>query len=266
MQDIPAADRGLTLGVGLFETVLAIDGRPMLWAAHLDRLKRGCAALALPPPDRALCEARVYEELAQSGLDQGRAAVRLTWTGGSGARGLAMPDPARPRLLVTVARAATPPDSAALHTSTIRRNATSPASRMKTLNYLDNVLARAEATAAGADEALMLDHSGALACAAAANLFWLESDALFTPALGCGVLDGVIRAAALRLAPQLGLAIHEVHAPASRLADGDGAFLTNSLQGAVPIRSLDGTALKTMNASGAALMARLRAVSEGREA
>lgn len=259
MDTVPADDRGLTLGVGLFETVLALDGRLAHWDAHLDRLARGCAVLGLPPPDRALCIARAHEALA--GLAQGRAAVRLSWTGGSGARGLATPASPEPRLLVVAAQAAPPPQSLSLQTSAIRRNPSSPAARMKTLNYLDNVQARAEATASGADEALMLDPAGDLACAAAANLFWLEGARLLTPALDCGVLDGIVRAKILHIAPELGLAAEQVHAPPARLHASDGAFLTNSLQGAVAARSLDGAPLPACDP---ALLARLTAAAEAR--
>ncbi len=261
MQTVPADDRGLTLGVGLFETVLARDGRLAHWEPHLDRLARGCAALGLPAPDRALCAVRVHDTLAQAGLLKGRAAVRLSWTGGSGARGLAAPVAPEPRLLATAAQAAPPPQSLSLKTSAIRRNPSSPAARIKTLNYLDNVQARAEAAASGADEALMLDPVGDLACAAAANLFWLEGPSLFTPALDCGVLDGIVRAEILRIAPTFGLAVEQVHAPPARLFASDGVFLTNSLQGAVAARSLDGAPLPACDP---ALLARLTAVAEAR--
>lgn len=260
-QTVPADDRGLTLGVGLFETVLALDGRLAHWDAHLDRLARGCTALGLPAPDRGLCAARAEDALALAGPATGRAAVRLSWTGGSGARGLAAPAAPEPRLLVTATAAATPPQHLSLKTVAIRRNPSSPAARMKTLNYLDNVQARAEATMAGADEALMLDPKGDLACAAAANLFWLEGARLFTPALDCGVLDGIVRAQILRLAPTLGLRAEEVHAAPARLQTSDGVFLTNSLQGAVAARSLDGAALPACDP---ALLQRLTAAAEAR--
>jgi branched-subunit amino acid aminotransferase/4-amino-4-deoxychorismate lyase len=240
MSGVPADDRGLSLGVGLFETILAVDGGLALWDAHMDRLERGCGVLALPLPDRATCLELAHDALQRAGLETGRAAVRLTWTGGSGARGLAAPSPAEPRLLVAAAPSAPPPTSLALHTSTIRRNASSPTARLKTLSYLDSVLARAEATAAGADEALLLDQAGSVACAAAANIFWLEGSALCTPALSCGVLDGVVRAVAIYVAAELGMDVKEVSAPPARLFGADSVFITNSLQGCVAVHRIDG--------------------------
>jgi branched-subunit amino acid aminotransferase/4-amino-4-deoxychorismate lyase len=262
MDTVPADDRGLTLGVGLFETLLVVDGRPAHWAAHLDRMARGCAALGLPPPDLAACAEAADRALAEASLTVGRAALRLTWTGGSGDRGLAAPTVARPRLLATVARIGAPPERVSLATVSVRRNPTSPASRFKTLNYLDSVLARQAAVSAGADEALMLDTEGHLACVAAANLFWLEGERLRTPALGCGVLDGVVRALAITLAPAHGFSVDEVTAPPTRLMTGQGGFTTNSLQGAVRVGSVDGVPLPDGGPKLSALLAAVRAAAE----
>jgi branched-chain amino acid aminotransferase/4-amino-4-deoxychorismate lyase len=241
--DIPADDRGLTLGVGLFETMLAIDGVPQFWAEHLHRLARGCARLGLPPPDANDCITGADDALSRANLMQGRAALRLTWTGGSGDRGLAGPTSPTPRLIIAASPAPTAPASVSLASVSVRRNPSSPTSRLKTLSYLDNVMARQEAVAAGADEALMLDTDGNLACAAAANLFWFRGDILCTPALDCGVLDGIIRAKILSQAQGLGMAVEEIHAPQAALAGCAGAFLTNSLLGVVPIALLDGRPL-----------------------
>jgi branched-chain amino acid aminotransferase/4-amino-4-deoxychorismate lyase len=250
-------DRGLTLGVGLFETVLVEAGRPVLWTAHLDRLERGCATLGLPAPGRDLCAREARRAIGAAGLGAARAALRLTWTGGPGARGLADPPSPAPRLLASAAPASPPPRAIGLATAMVRRNPSSPASRLKTLSYLDNVLARRQALAAGADEALMLDVDGRVACAAAANLFWLEDDSLCTPALDCGVLDGTVRALVLRLAPRFGLAMREVLAPPQALFDSGGVFISNSLTGAVPVSRIDGVAVADAAARLAPLLAAL---------
>lgn len=241
---IPPDDRGFTLGDGLFETLLAEDGRLDRLEAHLDRLSDGCAALGLPSPDRAEAARLMRRALAEAGLEDRRAAVRLTLTAGSGGRGLDRPAELQPRLVATAAPA--PRSHAPLRLATaagVRRNADSPASRLKTLAYLDNVLARREARARGADEALMLNTRGEAACAAAANLFWIAGERLFTPALECGVLAGVMRAAVLGAARSLGLEACEQIAPGEALAAVDAVFLTNSLIGVRPVSDLDGRAL-----------------------
>ena len=239
---IPPDDRGFTLGDGLFETVLAEAGDLVRPDVHLDRLTAGCASLGLPAPDRALALNLMRRALADSGLGEARAAVRLTLTAGSGGRGLDRPAELRPNLVATAASAPRPTTPARLVTAAVRRNDQSPAARLKTLSYLDNVLARAEAQAAGADEALMLNTRGELACAAAANLFWIQGCMLFTPALGCGVLAGTARARVLTIAAGLGAEVCEARSMPGALEAAEAVFLTNALVGLRPAAELDGRA------------------------
>jgi branched-subunit amino acid aminotransferase/4-amino-4-deoxychorismate lyase len=237
MTAIDPADRGFTLGHGLFETILWDNHRLDRWDAHLDRMARGCAVLGLPAPDRTTCRNAAEAALLAAGSPH-RAAVRLNWSAGAGGRGLDPPATPHPVLTATAAALARPEGPARLATSAIRRNDRSPASRLKTLAYLDNVLARAEARAAGADEALMLNTEGEVACAAAANIFWIRHGSVFTPALECGVLDGIMRADVLAACLRLGVPAQEVRAKPAQLL-GSPLFLTNSLVGVRPVVALD---------------------------
>ncbi|HEX7761521.1 MAG TPA: aminotransferase class IV, partial [Caulobacteraceae bacterium] len=88
MTGVPTDDRGLTLGDGLFETLLARDGDLVAFEAHLGRMTAGCAVLGLPPPDPDLARRLCREALTRADLSNDRAAVRLTLTAGSGGRGL----------------------------------------------------------------------------------------------------------------------------------------------------------------------------------
>jgi hypothetical protein len=118
----------------------------------------------------------------------------------------------RPCLRLAARAAAAPPVTTPvdLVLAKTRRNEGSPASRLKTLSYLDNVLARAEAKAAGADEAVMRNNHGDLTCAAAANLFWIAEGRLFTPALHCGVLNRHRPGAGAGGGAALDVEVHEV--------------------------------------------------------
>jgi len=240
---MPLDDRGLLLGDGVFETILAIDGELILFEAHIARLRRACWELGLnqPEPDaaRRLCELA----LGDTGATSGRFAVRLTLTAGSGGRGLNRPEMIEPHVFAATSRHVRPEGAIGLRTSAIRRNPTSPGARMKTLSYLDNVMARREAEPA---EALMLNTSGDLACAAAANLFWIKEGRLFTPSLDCGVLDGVMRRQVLLVAGEFGLSPREGNFPPSALTEAEAVFLTNSLIGVRPVSSLDGRDLPTL--------------------
>ncbi|WP_165837210.1 aminotransferase class IV [Phenylobacterium hankyongense] len=243
MSDDWTTDRGFTLGHGLFETVLFEAGELQDLAAHLDRLRRGCAVLGLPPPDPQACESALRAAVAALPQPARRAAVRLNWSAGVGHRGLNAPDPLRPRLSASAAATPSPPAAMTLRTVEVRRNEGSPASYVKSLSYLDNVLARGEATRAGADEALMLNNRGEIACAAAANVFWLSESRLCTPAIACGVLAGTMRARVLAWWRAQGWPAAEVRQGAKALAGAEGIFLTNSLLGVCPVSEHDGREL-----------------------
>ena len=240
---LPLDDRGLLLGDGLFETLRAEAGRALDLEAHLERLRAGARALKIPLPEADLPRA-IDALLAANGLSQGSAALRITLTRGSGPRGLLPPSAPRPRLFMT-AVAWTPPPREPLRAilAGVRRNEHSPLSRLKTLNYLDNVLARLEAEERGADEALMLNTAGRLVCATAANLFLVRGRRLFTPPVTEGVLPGIARASVLDLAPRLDLSVAEVPLEPAQLWEADEAFLTNSLIGLRSVVEVDGRAI-----------------------
>ena len=233
-------DRGFTLGDGLFETLLALDGVPVHWDEHITRMMESARALGLPKPDAEAALNLVEASLKRAGLATGRAAVRINWSAGSGGRGLDRPAALSPALTVTVAAAPPPAGPARLITVSVRRNDTSPASRHKTLSYLDNVLARGEAIARGADEALMLNTRGEVACAAAANIFGMADGRLHTPDLACGVLNGIARG---MLINHLQPAVVQTRAGPEALAKADAIFLTNSLIGVRDVAELDGRRL-----------------------
>ena len=239
---VPADDRGLLLGDGLFETILALDDVLQRWEAHLARLARGCAVIGIAPPDPAAALAAAETALAEARLGSGRAAVRLTLTAGTG-RGLERPVSATGRLIAQAFPAPLPQEPLRLAVVPIRRNETSPLSRIKSLSYLDNILARRQARGLGAGEALLLNSRGEIACAAAANLFWIQGGRLFTPALDCGVLEGVRRGQVIEAAEAIGVEVAQIAAPLEALEGAEGAFLTNSLIGLRPVGWLDGRPL-----------------------
>jgi branched-chain amino acid aminotransferase len=235
------ADRGLTLGDGLFETIAVFGGRPAALGAHLDRLCAAAAEIRLPV-DRAFCEAEVR---ALAAGEAGDSVVRLTVTRGAGARGLAIPDGASPAVIVSsspypAAMRFTP---IRLATSSVRRNPSSFASRAKTLSYLDSVLAFDEAKAAGADDALMLNTEGRAASTAMANLFAVIGAELVTPPVSEGVLPGIVRRIALDAAPGLGLRVVERPFDADELERADAVFATNSVRLVMPVLAVDGSEL-----------------------
>lgn len=239
---IDPGERGFLLGDGLFETLLAVDGRAPLSERHLARLAASASALGIPLPFAiAEIEAASRALLRASGLAEGLAALRITLAAGPGPRGLARPESARPTLLITAAgREAGRLPPARLHLASTRVAAASPLRRHKTLSYLENVLAWREAVAAGADEALLLNTEDRIAEASAANLFALRDGALWTPPIEDGALPGITRGLVLELARVEGLGLREVGLRVEDLIVADAVFLTSSLAGLRPVSALGG--------------------------
>jgi branched-chain amino acid aminotransferase len=232
-------DRGLTLGDGLFDTSLARGGKVFRRDAHLARFVQGAAALCIP----------LQIEEAAAALDAlagaiGDGALRLTLTRGGGARGLRIPENPKPILFgaATPGRGEVIFASLTLATTAIRRNETSPSSRIKTLAYLDAILANREAQAKAADEAVFENMAGRVACAATGNLFAVFGSRLVTPPLSDGVLAGTMRAFVLERAKACGLEAAEESLSLVEWLKADAVFVTNSLRLLAPCSAVDGQA------------------------
>lgn len=245
---VDAADRGLLYGYGLFETLRVKGGRPVLLERHLDRLFASAPVLGLTLPwDRDTLARLVAECAVRNGVAEG--GVRLTVTAGPGPA--FAPGGTAPGLVLTARRAPLYPEDACERgyravTAAVRRNHRSPLAGVKSLNYLDNLLARREAAARGADEALLLNVDGELAEGAATNLFFVRRGRLCTPEVACGALPGVARGRVLELARSAaGKDAGVVSVEAGRygpeaLVEADEAFLTNALMGVMPLVAVDG--------------------------
>jgi branched-chain amino acid aminotransferase len=194
---IDPSDRGLTLGDGIFETIRVRNAVPRQVRHHLARLRRGAEQLGIQIPlTDADISAAFNQTLAANGLVD--AVLRLTLTRGTGPRGVAPPANVTPTMLITAAAWVEPPSQiTAMICQTTRRNEFSPLSGLKSLNYLDNILACREARQRGADDAILLNTQGNAAEATAANLFVLKGGKWFTPAVRDGALPGIFRARAL---------------------------------------------------------------------
>lgn len=240
-------DRGYALGDGLFETMRAREGRLPWLECHLARLRAGAEVIGLSGiPDDGVLAGAIYETLEANGLSE--AAVRLTVSRGVPARRGLLPEQGQgPTLVIGVQTFVGYPPSlyargARAITSSIPRNERSPLARIKALSYLENVLARREADAHGADEALLLNTAGYLVCASAANLFLALDDTLLTPDLASGALPGTVRELVLdELAPRMGLTVAERAVRPEELAAADEAFLTSALLGVMPLTGVNGS-------------------------
>jgi len=121
-----------------------------------------------------------------------------------------------------------------------RRNSQSPLSRIKSISYLNNLLAHSEAIAAGADEAILLNERGFVAECSTSNIFLVVEGRLLTPSEESGILPGVTREVVVELAHGLGIAAAVGEIPSANLLSAEEAFLTNSVIEVMPITEVDG--------------------------
>lgn len=238
---LPASDRGLAYGDGLYRTLEVLAGQPQRWGWQWQRLAADCAALRLPCPDEALLLAEIATVCA--GLP--RAVAKVVLTRGSGQRGYAIPATVQPTRIVSAAAWAGYPPERAAQGITVRWCSTRLGLQpllagIKHLNRLENVLARSEWDDPAIAEGLMLDSDGTVVEGTMSNLFWVRDGQLYTPPLDrCGV-SGAIRACVIDTARQLGVVVSEQRLQPAELLEADEAFVCNSLAGIWPLRQLDG--------------------------
>jgi branched-chain amino acid aminotransferase len=235
--DVSPFNRGLTLGDGLFETLLIVDGTALWPDEHLARIEESATKLGLPFPREEFFKAIFGLEVA---CGKGLHTLRLTLTRGATGRGLG-DDGGTPMVLAT----AGPFDATLigqrlrLATSSVRRNPTSFASCHKSLSYVDSIVATREAEARNAESALMLNVAGHVASTAIGNLFLLRGDELVTPSLDQGILPGIMRSVILKLGARLGLKVSERAVEPHEILSADAVFQSNSLRVLSPVERLD---------------------------
>ncbi len=244
---LSALDRGFTLGDGVFETMRASHGRILHLSQHLSRLRHGASVLEILAPSENELTAALQGVLSR--ISDAQVVLRLTVSRGiDKGRGIALP----PSPLPTVVIRATPLVPHPTETykrgfhaaiSSIRRNESSPLSRIKSCNYGDSILARAEATRRGYDEAVMLNSMDEVACASIANLFIVREGKLLTPPEESGVLPGITRACILEVAPTLQIPAQEAPFNTDVLLHASEAFLTNTIMGVMPLTEIEGQAI-----------------------
>lgn len=242
---LPADDRGLQYGDGLFETIALVDQQPQHFERHLARMARGAARLGIACPDAAQWHADLAHALAAAPRVDKRV-LKLMLTRGSGGRGYAPPPHARPRRLVQLAD--WPAWRHDLIDVGIRVTCcATPLGRnpclagIKHLNRLEQVLGAGEVATAGCEEGLMFDDRDRLVEGTRTNVFVLVDDEWLTPPVDEAGVAGILRELILELAPAAGIAVRESPLPRPLLARVDEMFVCNSLAGVWPVREIIGT-------------------------
>jgi branched-chain amino acid aminotransferase len=241
---ISVYDHGLLYGDGVFEGMRTYSGKVFRLVEHIDRLYESARAilLTIPMSKQDLIDA-VKKTVELSGLSDSY--IRLVVTRGAGSLGL---DPNRtsdPQIIIIV-------DLIALYdrkyydeglkiitASTIRNHPAALSPRIKSLNYLNNIMAKIEGLQAGCMEAIMLNHKGEVAECTGDNIFIVKYGHLLTPPTDAGILEGITRNAILELANELKIPAREATLTRHDLLVADECFLTGSAAEVIPVVSID---------------------------
>jgi len=246
---IPVMDHGLLYGDGVFEGIRFYSGRPLLLAGHLRRLEDSARAIALTLPWSQEEMERVIAEVIEA-YGQPDGYIRLLVTRGVGALGINPASCSRPELIVIADRLQMISDQArsqgvsTIISSTRRLPLDGLDPRIKSLNYLNHILARIEANHANVEEALMLNQQGKVAEGTADNVFIVRDGELCTPPVSDGALEGITRAIVMQLARQEGLVVRELSLAPYDLYTADECFLSGTGAELIPVRDIDGRAVK----------------------
>ena len=235
---ISIMDRGFTLADGVFETILARCNKVINFEKHFSRLSSSASRLDINIPEKETLLSNILIVLDANSLDL--SVIRLTISRGYDyERGLTIHD-STPSVIIRVApHKVSRGNKISLTISSIRRNEYSPLSNVKSLSYLDSVIAKNQAVKDGFDNALLLNTKGNISCATSSNVFFVQGDLLITPPAHEGVLLGVTRSIIMENVSSVGLKM--IEQPVKPEIDSfDEIFITNVVSGVISVSSVDG--------------------------
>ena len=245
---ISVYDHGLLYGDGVFEGMRSYAGKVFRHKEHLERLWKSAAKIQLTIPiSKEEMEDAVNATLAANEIQDGY--IRLIVTRGVGTLGL---DPNRcdvPQVIIITDFIALYPDEfyenglEIITAKTIRNHPQALDPTIKSLNYLNNILAKIEGLEAGCVETLMLNHNGEVAECTGDNIFIVRDGKLLTPPIEAGVLDGITRRSVMELAESAGVEVVECTMMLDEVYAADECFLTGSAAEVVPVVKVDGNTI-----------------------
>ena len=229
-------DHGLLYGDGVFEGIRVYGGKVFLHRQHIDRLYESAKAIRLEipiSPEQMIAD--VEKTVAANEITDGY--VRLVVTRGAGTLGLDIRRTSDPQVIVIADTITLYPEElyenglSIITASTVRNHSGALSPRIKSLNYLNNILAKIEGTDAGCAEALMLNHNGEVAECTGDNIFLVKQGIVRTPPTEAGILEGITRDAVIALAEQAGITVRQEPLVRHDVYTADECFLTGTAAG-----------------------------------
>lgn len=246
-------DHGVLYGDGVFEGIRAYNGRIFRCKDHIDRIYAAAKAIMLEiPMSKEDMKEVLLETCRKNNLRD--AYIRLVVTRGAGDLGLSPTKCPKPTVFCIASTITLyPPEmyekGMPVITAAQRRNkATVVDPQIKSLNYLNNILAKIEANRAGVPEALMLNHDGIVAECTGDNIFIVKDGVIYTPPIHIGILDGITRRTVIELAKEMGIEVLEKEFTLFNVYNADECFLTGTAAEAIPVSMVDGRVIGTGNA------------------
>ncbi len=241
---ISVFDRGFLFGDGIFETLRIYDGRPLFLDRHLQRLHQSCEILELilPTPEPEW-EALLQELVERNHLEH--SLFRITLSRGVGGLGLDPRECSTPTIVIfprPIPQLSADQRERGIRiaiVNTRRQPSSALPSQVKTLNYMNNILAKQEAVKAQTFDGLMLNTDGHIAECTTSNIFFVKDERIRTPSLQCGILPGITREIVIELAQTKGLIVEEGKYLPQDLFEADECFLTNTGFGVLPVSTIE---------------------------
>jgi branched-chain amino acid aminotransferase len=247
---ISVFDHGLLYGDGVFEGIRAYSGRVFRLKRHVDRLYESAQAIHLQIPlsreqmARAITETLEFNKLSD-------AYIRVVVTRGAGSLGLDPRKTTDPQVIIITDHISLYPEELYEHglkivtAATTRNHPNAVNPRIKSLNYLNNILAKIEATQAGCLEALMLNHKGEVAECTGDNIFVVRGGQIHTPTINSGILQGITRGAVIEIARAAGYVVIERAMDRLDVFNAEECFLTGTAAELIPVVECDGRVIGT---------------------